>query len=128
VLREWAEDVERELEDEDAYRAGLRAREALVAKRERELDELGEATEVELARATVRTALLEDELELDEKRRLLAVVVSGVSVRKTPRRGAPASERATVLFAAAPSSILEDAAELAEETTAKIAVCPPPPR
>lgn len=122
VLREWAENVEKELEDEVAYRAGLKAREELVARRELELLELGEASEVELARATIRTALAGEELDLEEKRRLLSVVLDGVVVSKTPRRGAPASERAELLFAMPAGAILEDAPELAKQASPQVAV------
>ena len=116
VLVAWAADVEAELEDGAAYRAGLQAREQLVAKRERELVELGEATEVELARATVRGALDGSEaFDVDERRRLLAVVLDGVVVRKTPRAGAPASERVELFFAPATGARLEDATELVEQ-------------
>ena len=120
ALVRWAGDVEAELEDAAAYKAGLRARQELVARRELELDELGEATEVELARATVRTELLDESPEtLEDRRRLLAVVLDGIVVRKTPRAGAPVTERAELLFAGSTSPLLQDAAELEEETTAE---------
>ena len=113
ALLRWAENVEAELEDQEAYDRGLKAREKLVARRELELEELGEATEVELARSTVRTALAEDgELDVDERRQLLSVVLERVVVRRTPRAGAPVAERAELIFATPTSSSLEDAAEL----------------
>ena len=122
VLVAWAEDVEKELEDEVAYRRGLKAREELVAKRERELAELGEATEVELARATVRGMLDgTEEAELDEKRRLLAIVVDEIAVRKTPRPRAATAERVELRFATTPETLLEDAPELVEELVADAA-------
>jgi DNA invertase Pin-like site-specific DNA recombinase len=120
-LRAWASDVEQELADELAYRAGLTARAELVERRRRELEELGEASEIEIARSTLRRALApdSDELDVDERRRLLAVVLASVTVRRTPRRGAPAAERAVLAFTPAPSSVvLEHGAELAEQTLA----------
>jgi hypothetical protein len=124
ALAGWAADVEAELDDASAYRAGLEARRALVARRERELLELGEATEVELARGTVRAALAGEELGLDERRGLLAVVLDRVVVRKTPRVGAPASERAELLFMAEPSASAVDTGELIEQALPDA----PPPR
>jgi hypothetical protein len=105
ALRAWASDVEAELDDASAYRAGLQARQELVAKRERELVELGEQTELELARGTIRGALADEELDVDERRRLLRVVLDRVDVRKTPRVGAPASERAELIFTMPASAI-----------------------
>ena len=99
ALAGYEADVELELEvGQAAYKAGRRARVELVERRERELEELGEASEVETARSTLRAALAGDELDVDERRRLLKVVVDRVKVRRTPYRGAPASERATVIF------------------------------
>lgn len=119
VLVAWAEDVEQELEDGVAYSRGLKAREQLVAKRERELVELGEATEVEVARSTVRAALDGEGFELEERRRLLSVVLDEVVVRKTPVAGAAVAERAELIFATSTARALgKDATELLEEPVA----------
>jgi DNA invertase Pin-like site-specific DNA recombinase len=101
ALQEHESDVELELEiGKEAYKAGRRARVELVERRERELEEYGEASELEVARTTLRRELAGTggELNVDERRRLLAVVLEAVVVRKTPYRLAPASERAEVVF------------------------------
>jgi DNA invertase Pin-like site-specific DNA recombinase len=122
VLRAWAGDVERELADELAYQAGLKARQELVEKRTRALEALGEATEVEIARSTLRQALAVDgdELEVADKRALLAIALESVVVRRTPRRGAPAAERATLRFAATTDGSLEHALELEDEAATDV--------
>lgn len=118
-LAEWAADVELEEADEDAYRAGLKARQEHVARRRQDVAELGAASELELARTTLREAW--SFLGNDERRRLLRVVVLDLVVRKTPRFNAPASERSVLTFAgpgssgSAPASS-EDGAELLEQS------------
>ena len=116
----WSADVERELADPAGYKAGLEARDGLVSKLERALEELGEASELEVAHSTLREALLgETELELEELRRLLRVALDSVVVRRTPRRGAPASERVEVLLASsADGASSEDARELVAKAAA----------
>lgn len=119
LLVEWAADVDRQERSPGAYDAGLKAREARVERRRLELEALGEASDLEQARATLRSALTGDELEVDERRRLLAVVLEAVVVRKTPRRGAPAAERAVVRFASSTvGAVAENGAELLEEAEA----------
>jgi len=115
----WAADVERELADPEGYRVGLEARDRLVERRELELAELGEADVLEAARATVRQALSgELELDVDEERRLLKSVLAAVVIRRTPRRGAPASERARLVFRSAGPASPEDSLELLEQSAA----------
>lgn len=123
VLVEYEADVERELEvGAEAYAAGRRARVELVAKREAELAAAGAESAVELARTTLRAELAGDELSLIERRRLLAIALDEVVVRRTPRRGAPAVERAELRFAApAFGATRDDATELLEELVADAA-------
>lgn len=102
VLVEYEQDVERELRiGREAYQAGTAARVQLVEQRERELDEHEDEGEIAVASSTLRRAIEGDELDVDERRRLLRIILDGVVVRRTPRRGAPASERARLVFAAA---------------------------
>jgi len=109
---EWAGNLELEDENPAAYRAGLEARQARVELRRGELEACGEATEIERARSTVRDVLAAEERDDHEGRRLLKIVLPSVVVRRTPRRGAPASERAELTFA---DAISEQALELVEE-------------
>lgn len=93
-------DVELELEvGADAYAAGRRARRELVERRRAELEAHGAASAVEVVRSTLRAALAGDTLTVAEQRRLFRVALADVRVRRTPRRGAPAIERAVVVFA-----------------------------
>jgi site-specific DNA recombinase len=103
LLVEHETNVELELKiGSIAYEAGRRARVAYVAKCERELELADDWTEAEIARVTLREMLDGDpangELEVAARRRLLGVVLDAVDVRRTPRRYAPASERATLVF------------------------------
>ena len=41
----------------------------------------------------------DDELDVDERRDLLSIVLEAVEVRRTPYRGAPIDERAVLRFA-----------------------------
>jgi hypothetical protein len=111
-----------ELEDElgaVAYAAGRKARVQRVERLGDELDALGEATELEVARTTLRRELSGDgELDVDERRRLLSIVLAGVVVRQAPRRGAPASERVEVLFADAAPMAAGESVELVEQAAA----------
>jgi len=118
VALEYETDVELELEvGAEAYAGGRKARARLVERRRQELAALGEASELELLRGTVREVLEEGTIE--EKRRLLGRILAGVIVRKTPRRGAPAAERAEILFAPSTSGAIEqDRPELLEEAAA----------
>ena len=54
--------------------------------------------ELEVARSTVRQAFAGDVLDVDERRRLLAVVLEAVIVRRIPYRGAPTVERVALRF------------------------------
>jgi len=83
------------------YEEGIRARAEAVEAAQADLDALGEETAYEAAKATLRAVLAEGEGSLDERRQLLAVILDLVSVRRTPYRGAPASERATLYYAQA---------------------------
>jgi DNA invertase Pin-like site-specific DNA recombinase/fructose-specific phosphotransferase system component IIB len=105
----------------EAYEAGREARLELVERRRAELDAAGEQTEIQRARTTLRRELTDGEATVDERRRLLAVVVDAVVVERTPRRGAPAAERAEVVFAtatAADEARSKDLVELAESAAA----------
>jgi site-specific DNA recombinase len=124
-LVEWSTDLERQERSPAAYAAGLTAREERVALRRRELAELGEASELEVARASVRSALAGDELEVAERRRLLSAVLAAVTVRRTPRVGAPTAERAILRFeggggaeGAPASAVAQDRAELVDQESA----------
>jgi len=104
----------------DAYKAGREARVERVELRRAELAACGEQTELDRARTTLRRELTSDEPELglDEHRRLLGLVLDRVVVSRTPRRGAPASERAEVVFASGPgraSAASSSPADLAVE-------------
>jgi DNA invertase Pin-like site-specific DNA recombinase len=112
-LLHWSTELEMQDANPDAYAAGLRAREERVAIRRAERAALGQASEIEHARGTLREALTSEEYDTDERRELLSVALAAVVVRKTPRRGAPAVERAEVLFAEPAVSV-----ELASAVTA----------
>ena len=113
VLAGYLVDVELQLADELAYKAGARVRQELVEARRQELEEMGEAGDLEVVRGTLRRVLADaEEYEVDERRRLLAVALESVVVRRTPRRGAPAVERVVVRFAGAASMGEEHGAEL----------------
>jgi hypothetical protein len=118
-LLEWSADVAMQEDNEAAYRAGLEARQEHVERRRGEVEACGLSSELETARATVRHALADEgALETDERRRLLAVVLERVVVRRTPRRGAPASERARLHFVRVDNPGAEDALELIEQAPA----------
>ena len=94
---EYEENVELELELGAArYAKGRQARRALVERRRSERDAIGEASELEEIRTTLRHVW--PELELEERRRLLGTVLFALVVRKTPRAGAPVVERASLSF------------------------------
>jgi len=125
ALAAYEADVELELEVGDAaYRVGRRARVELVERRRAELEAAGEATELELVRGTLRSVLADTgEYDVDERRRLLAVAIGTLTVRRTPYFGAAPSERVRLLFAdeisvAAETVRDEDGAELVENTAA----------
>ena len=125
-LLAWSIDLVMQDRNAAAYAAGLAAREERVELRRNELEALGQASELESARSTIREALAGDsELETDERtaerRRLLAVVLDGVVVRRMPYRGAGVAERAEILFArSTPESITEDRGELVDEPPAGV--------
>lgn len=121
AYRAWATNLEEEERDPDAYAAGKEARWKRVLRRRAELAALGEASELEVARGTLRTALVDDSFNADERRRLLAIALDAVVVRRTPRRGAPIAERADILFAV-PVLLDEDAAQLREQAPSEIVV------
>jgi DNA invertase Pin-like site-specific DNA recombinase len=108
-------DVELELElGQAAYAAGRRARRDLVELRETELEAIGEASDLELVRTTLRQAS-EEGLEDEEKRRLLKVALAGgrLVIRRAPR--ASTWERVVALeLGGAPATSGEDALELLE--------------
>ena len=101
TLARYEENVELELENPAAYARGRKARVELVAKIERELGELGDASEYEAAKVVLR-ATLRDELtgngDVDERRRLLGIVLERVSVRRGERRNAPLAERVQIVL------------------------------
>jgi DNA invertase Pin-like site-specific DNA recombinase len=120
---EYELDVEVELEiGREAFAVGRRARLDVVELRRQELEACGQATEHELARTTLRQAVQSHDLEPDEARRLLRVVLTGVVVRRMPRR--PVDERAKLLYAvplveeALTEPRGQDGAELREKTPA----------
>jgi len=89
--------VELELEiGAEAYAVGREARRELVERRRAERDAIGEASELEVLRGTVREVLENGTLE--ERRRLLGAAIVAVIVHRTPRPGAAANERAAVRF------------------------------
>lgn len=93
--------VELELEvGREAYEAGRRERVELRNRRRDELEQLGEASELAHARASVRDVLAGDESTVDERRALLAVVLDRVVVRRTPYPRAPVDERVELVFRA----------------------------
>jgi len=97
VLLDYATSTAVQSLDLALFEAGLAARQATVAELELELEELGLASATEVAASTLRQDW--PTLTTAERRRLLAVVLDRVDVIRTPRRGAPASERATVILA-----------------------------
>ena len=101
-----------------AYAAGLAAREERVELRRNELAALGQASELDAARSSIREALEGDELETAEKRRLLSVVLAAVVARKVPRL-TPVADRVELIFASsAPDAIAEDELELVAQASA----------
>jgi len=98
LVTEYEINVELELEiGSELYAAGRKQRLALRDRRRQELEAIGEASELEEIRTTLRHAW--PELDLDERRRLLKTALFGpVVVRKTPRPGAPVVERASLSF------------------------------
>jgi DNA invertase Pin-like site-specific DNA recombinase len=100
VALEYELDVELELEiGREAFAAGRRARLDVVELRREELEACGQATELELARTTLRQAVESHELEVAESRRLLKVVLVDVIVRRAGR-GVAIDERAELRYAA----------------------------
>jgi site-specific DNA recombinase len=125
ALVSYEADVERELRvGAEAFEAGTKARVELVAKLEAELEQAGAESAIEIARTTLRAELeseldRDDEIAVAERRRLLAIAIGELVVRKTPFRGAPAAARVELAFAgSAPSPLGEDRAELLEELVA----------
>lgn len=118
VLVEWAGDVDAEERDPIAYKAGRQARRTRVEFRRRELDALGAASELETARSTIRRALAGDELAVDERRRLLGVVLAGVVVRRRRVYGEAVTARVELTFAASDQPLAENAPELVDEPAA----------
>jgi DNA invertase Pin-like site-specific DNA recombinase len=118
AVLEYEADVELELEiGREAYAAGRKARLDLVERREAELEELGEASELEALRVTLREA--GDELEPAEKRALLLVALAdgALVIRRAPR--AAIEERVVALeLGGAPAASGEETPELLEEVAA----------
>lgn len=117
-LLEWTGNLELEDENPTAYRARLDARAARVELRRGELAACGEASELERARGTVRETLTSDEYDAAERRRLIGVVLAAVVVRRTPRIGAPAVERAELIFSAPEVVVADHAPELGQQAAA----------
>ena len=111
-----------ELEDRlraQAYDAGREARLQRVERLSAELAALGEATELEKARVTLRQELSgEGELDTDDRRALLSIVLGAVVVGQAPRRGAPAVERVELVFADAAPMAPGEPVELVEQAAA----------
>jgi DNA invertase Pin-like site-specific DNA recombinase len=117
-------DVELELEiGREAFAAGRRARLDVVELRREELAAIGEASEHELARTTLRQAVESGELEVEESRRLLKIVLAGVVVRRAGR-GVAMEERAELRYTlplvedAAADASSEELVELGQEVAA----------
>jgi len=119
VADEYELDVELELEiGRDAFARGRKARRELVERREAELEAIGEATELELVRTTLRQA---GELELDwtEKRRLLTIALAdGRLVIRRASRVAIADRVVALELGGAEPVQAEDALELLEDVAA----------
>jgi DNA invertase Pin-like site-specific DNA recombinase len=116
ALGEWATSTRlQESLDLEVYLHGLEARQELVRARRVELQELGERSAFAHARATVRE-ILTGPATVEERRRLLGVVLGAVLVRRTPFRGAPALMRARLLYAS--ESIDEQTVEFVEQAVA----------
>lgn len=96
LLASYVASLEVQELDQELFEAGLASRRQLVELRRQELEAIGEASELEVIRTTLREVW--PELELAERRRLIRTVLAGVIVRRTPRIGAPASERAELAF------------------------------
>jgi len=118
VADEYELDVELELEiGREAYGAGRQARRELVERREAELEAIGEASELELVRSTLRQA--GDELEDSEKRALLKVALAGGAlVIRRASRVAIAERIVALELGGAPATSGEDAAKLLQEVAA----------
>ena len=118
VAREYELNVELELElGREAYAAGRQARLDLVELREAELETIGEASELELIRTTLRQA--GDELEPNERRELLKIALAGgrLVLRRAPR--AAIADRVVALELGGPAATDgEDALELLEDVAA----------
>lgn len=97
-LLEWSADVELEEREPEAYKQGRHSRLERIWALEQRLAALGEASELEAVRSTLRTALAGDDADVDERRRLLAVALETVIVRRTPYRGAPIDGRVELRF------------------------------
>lgn len=118
-LREWSADLELEERDEVAYRAGVDAREARVELRRAELAAYGEASELEVTRASVREALAGDALpDVADRRALLAIVLEAVIVRSAGGRVVPVADRTELRFAAGGLGTEQAATELLEKAVA----------
>jgi DNA invertase Pin-like site-specific DNA recombinase len=110
VALAYETDVELELElGREAYAQGRKARAELVDRRRRELEELGEASELETVRTTLAAVALADVLEDEDKRPLVGLVVDELLVRKAPR-GLDVAERVDLRLEVA-GAIAEPASE-----------------
>lgn len=76
------------------FRAGVEARQAAVDEARQELDELADVDDAEAIRTTLREVW--PELETAERRRLLAVVIDRVVVRRPARRREPIADRVSI--------------------------------
>lgn len=120
LLLEYEANAELELElGSAAYDAGRRARITLRDRAQERLEEAGEQSQLEVVRTTLREVW--PDLDVGERRRLLKVVLEAVVVRRTPRRRAPASERARIIFrggAFEARAVGEHPSELLDQETA----------
>jgi site-specific DNA recombinase len=122
ALVAYMANVELELEiGTDAYEAGRRARVELVETCATALEAIGQATELEIVRGTLRTVLADPgEFDVDERRRLLDVAIGALVVRRTPYKHAPTGERVLLLLTEelGPAGVSdEDSLELLQHET-----------
>ena len=118
VAAEYEANVALELEvGSEAYAAGRQARADLVELREAELEAIGEASELELVAVTLRQA--GDDLEPEERRRLLAIALADGRLILRQASRVSIEERIVALELGGSSSApADDALELLEDVAA----------
>jgi DNA invertase Pin-like site-specific DNA recombinase len=119
----YEQNVELELSIGDAaYAAGRQARAEAIERCQADLAACGDADELEVVRSTLREALTSGELDVAERRRLFAIAIASVVVRRPASHGAPVADRAVVTFRddrePASSSFEQDRSELVEQLPA----------